>query len=50
MTDLNKRSMFKLAAISALTVTALAACGKKMNPHLRLPQHLWRMRLLLQSR
>lgn len=29
MTDLNKRSMFKLAAISALTVTALAACGKK---------------------
>ncbi|MBF6630345.1 MAG: BMP family ABC transporter substrate-binding protein [Comamonas sp.] len=29
MTDLNKRSMFKLAAISALAVTALAACGKK---------------------
>ena len=32
MTDLNKRSMFKLAAISALTVTALAACGKKDEP------------------
>ena len=32
MTDLNKRSMFKLAAISALTVTALAACGKKEDP------------------
>ena len=32
MTDLNKRSMFKLAAISALTVTALAACGKKEEP------------------
>ena len=29
MTDLNKRSLFKLAAVSALTVTALAACGKK---------------------
>ncbi len=29
MTDLNKRSMFKLAAISALTVAALSACGKK---------------------
>lgn len=32
MTDLNKRSMFKLAAVSALTVTALAACGKKEEP------------------
>ncbi|WP_284336750.1 BMP family ABC transporter substrate-binding protein [Comamonas sp. NoAH] len=32
MTDLNKRSMFKLAAVSALTITALAACGKKEEP------------------
>ncbi|WP_313604130.1 BMP family ABC transporter substrate-binding protein [Comamonas jiangduensis] len=32
MTDLNKRSMFKLAAVSALAVTALAACGKKEEP------------------
>lgn len=32
MTDLNKRSLFKLAAVSALTVTALAACGKKDEP------------------
>ena len=32
MTDLKKRSMFKLAAVSALTVTALAACGKKEEP------------------
>lgn len=29
MTDLNKRSMFKLAAVSALAISALAACGKK---------------------
>lgn len=32
MTDLNKRSMFKLAAVSALAITALAACGKKEEP------------------
>lgn len=32
MTDLNKRSIFKLAAISALTMTALAACGPKEAP------------------
>lgn len=29
MTDLHKRSLFKLAAVSALAITALAACGKK---------------------
>ena len=32
MTDLNKRSMFKLAAVSALAITALTACGKKEEP------------------
>ena len=32
MTDLNKRSMFKLAAVSALTLSALTACGKKEEP------------------
>ncbi|MBO9646786.1 MAG: BMP family ABC transporter substrate-binding protein, partial [Pseudacidovorax sp.] len=29
MTDLNKRSLLKLAAISAATAAALVGCGKK---------------------
>lgn len=29
MTDLNKRSMFKLAAVAAVAAAALAGCGKK---------------------
>ncbi|MFZ4286828.1 BMP family ABC transporter substrate-binding protein [Variovorax sp. HJSM1_2] len=32
MTDNQKRSMLKLAALSALTVATLAACGKKEEP------------------
>jgi simple sugar transport system substrate-binding protein len=32
MTDLKKRSMFKLAALSALAATALVGCGKKEAP------------------
>jgi basic membrane protein A and related proteins len=32
MTDLKKRSMLKLAALSALTATALVGCGKKEAP------------------
>jgi simple sugar transport system substrate-binding protein len=32
MTDLKKRSMFKLAALTALTATALVGCGKKEEP------------------
>ncbi|HEX9720376.1 MAG TPA: BMP family ABC transporter substrate-binding protein [Ramlibacter sp.] len=32
MTDLKKRSMFKLAALSALAATALVGCGKKEEP------------------
>jgi len=32
MTDLHKRSMLRLAAISALATTALVACGKKDEP------------------
>jgi simple sugar transport system substrate-binding protein len=29
MTDLHKRSMFKLAALTAVAAAALAGCGKK---------------------
>ena len=29
MTDLHKRSLFKLAALSAVAATALMGCGKK---------------------
>jgi len=32
MTDLKKRSMFKLAALSALAATALVGCSKKETP------------------
>ncbi len=32
MTDLHKRSLFKLAALSAVTATALMGCGKKEEP------------------
>ncbi|HWP12507.1 MAG TPA: BMP family ABC transporter substrate-binding protein [Ramlibacter sp.] len=32
MTDLKKRSMLRLAAVSALAATALAGCGKKEAP------------------
>ena len=32
MTDLNKRSMLKLAALTAATAAALAGCGKKEEP------------------
>ncbi len=32
MTDLHKRSLFKLAALSAVTATALLGCGKKEEP------------------
>ena len=29
MTDLHKRTLFKLAALSAVAATALLGCGKK---------------------
>jgi basic membrane protein A len=32
MTDLHKRSMFKLAALTAVAAAALAGCGKKEEP------------------
>ena len=32
MTDLHKRSLFKLAALSAVAAAALAGCGKKEEP------------------
>ena len=32
MTDLHKRSLFKLAALSAVTAAALVGCGKKEEP------------------
>lgn len=32
MTDLHKRSLFKMAALSALAAAALAGCGKKDEP------------------
>ncbi|WP_370679329.1 BMP family ABC transporter substrate-binding protein [Comamonas sp. GB3 AK4-5] len=32
MTDLKKRSLFKLAALSAVTAAVLAGCGKKEEP------------------
>mgnify|MGYP001424693172 CR=1 FL=1 len=32
MTDLHKRSLFKLAALSAVAATALLGCGKKEEP------------------
>ncbi|WP_367065340.1 BMP family ABC transporter substrate-binding protein [Oryzisolibacter sp. LB2S] len=32
MTDLHKRSLFKLAALTAVTATALLGCGKKEEP------------------
>ncbi len=32
MTDLHKRSLFKLAALSAVVAAALAGCGKKEEP------------------
>jgi len=32
MTDLHKRSLFKLAALSAVAATALVGCGKKEEP------------------
>ncbi|WP_027995198.1 BMP family ABC transporter substrate-binding protein [Simplicispira psychrophila] len=32
MTDLNKRSLLKMAALSAVAVAALAGCGKKDEP------------------
>ncbi|OYZ83405.1 MAG: BMP family ABC transporter substrate-binding protein, partial [Polaromonas sp. 24-62-144] len=32
MTDLHKRSLIKLAALSAVAAAALAGCGKKEEP------------------
>lgn len=32
MTDLHKRSLFKLAALSAVAAAALVGCGKKEEP------------------
>jgi len=43
MTDLQKRSLLKAAALTAVASAALVGCGKKKNrlPHLhRLPQPL----------
>ena len=32
MTDLQKRSLFKVAALSALAAAAMVGCGKKEEP------------------
>jgi simple sugar transport system substrate-binding protein len=40
MTDLQKRTLLRLAALTAVASATLAGCGKKRSPHLRQPLSL----------
>ena len=44
MTDLHKRTLLKVAALSAVAAAALVGCGKKEEPPLPLRPHRWPLR------